>query len=66
MRSTQDDRTHRDRPPDDAPSGGEGETARERDEASDRRARERRIGAAQIAAPSTRRWRRAGRFEMPA
>jgi hypothetical protein len=39
--------------------------ARGRDEAADREpdARERRISATQMAAPSTRRWRRAGRFE---
>ncbi len=37
--------------------------ARERDDARERRRdREWRIGAAQMAAPSTRRWRRAGTF----
>lgn len=39
------------------------ELVRERNEARERRReRERRIGAAQLAAPSTRRWRRAGTF----
>ena len=41
--------------------------ARGRDDAGDReqssRERKRRISATQMAAPSTRRWRRAGRFE---
>ncbi len=44
-------------------------SARERDEAAepaDRDPRERkwRIGATQLAAPPTRRWRRAGRFDQ--
>jgi hypothetical protein len=38
-------------------------TDRDRDDAREpRRARARRIGAAQMAAPSTRTWRRAGTF----
>jgi len=36
---------------------------RGRDDAPERDDREWRIGATQMAAPSTRRWRRAGRFE---
>ena len=39
------------------------QSAHEREDAGARlRARERRIGAAQLAAPSTRTWRRAGTF----
>lgn len=37
------------------------EPSREREDAREPR-RERRVGAAQMAAPSTRTWRRAGRF----
>jgi hypothetical protein len=40
-----------------------GQATRERDDAPEARAdRQRRIGAAQLAAPSSRTWRRAGRF----
>jgi hypothetical protein len=47
-------------PPETRPSE---EPVRPRDEARERRReRERRVTAAQLAAPSTRRWRRAGTF----
>jgi hypothetical protein len=46
-------------PPEPRPSE---EPAREREDARKRRLERERIGAAQLAAPSTRRWRRAGTF----
>ena len=50
-----DTKPHREHPPEVAPSAREADPERQRE-------RRRRIAAAQMAAPSTRRWRRAGRF----
>jgi hypothetical protein len=67
MPRTQDETKYRQKPVSDDASRAQVATVRERDDAAARpRAREGRIGAAQMAAPSTRRWRRAGRFEQSA
>jgi len=67
MPDTQDEMKYRQKPASGDPSRAQVETVRERDDAAVRhRARQGRIGAAQLAAPSTRRWRRAGRFEQSA
>jgi hypothetical protein len=59
-RSTPD----REPPPRDRDDARDHDNARDRDPRDrDPRDREWRIGATQMAAPSTRRWRRAGRFE---